>query len=294
MSLFRRSAPDATELRLLKPDEYDSAIEWMNRRPGPASFVLGWLHRFGNTHHRYRAFYQIYVHGPAGDWDLLALVANGALVSIVAATEEGGYLLGKALRRQNVNIQTLVGPDDGIIGLQRGYLPPTFRVRVNQKQRIMMRTTQDPLLPTTDTQWPLVKARAVDISDVIVASLAMHEEEIRGQNSPTDIEALERSATMKVKTGRSWIVRDAGGRLIFKASTSLPAPSVIQIEGVWTDPSARRHQIAYRSLLEICHQLHRRYPAISLTVGRDNHAAIRLYERLHFHEVDTWRTVYIV
>lgn len=280
-------------LRILGPTDRDATLHWMETRPAASAFLYGWINRFGMPSAGRNAFFDIYVHGPHADWDLMALVVNGVLVSFVEAKSEQAQELGRLLREKEYAVQTLVGPDNAVSAFAEHFCSRTFEPRVNQAQRIMMRKRSTPL---EDIAYPpklLQRATDIHAERVIQASLDMHAEEVNQPNSQTDVTALRRASLQKIRSGRVWMLLDDEDALLFKASTSLPTPHIVQLEGVWTRPDARGQGIARHCLTQICAALHATYPLISLTVGRDNAPALRLYQRLGFEHVCDWRTMYL-
>lgn len=280
-------------LRTLGPADRDATLQWMDARPAASAFLYGWINRFGMPSAGRNAFFDVYVHGPQAEWDLMALVVNGVLVSFVEAEAEQAQELGRMLRDQEYAVQTLVGPDVAVSAFAEHFCSPTFEPRVNQAQCIMMRKRGTPL---EDIAYPpklLQRADQSHAERVIQASLDMHTEEVRQPNSQTDVTALRRASLQKIRSGRVWLLLDDDGALLFKASTSLPTPHIVQLEGVWTRPDVRGQGIARHCLTQICVTLHATYPLISLTVGRDNAPALRLYQNLGFEHVCDWRTMYL-
>lgn len=280
--------------RTLGPADRDAAIHWMDARPAASAFLRGWIEQFGMPSLAKNAFFELYVFGEHGAWDCMALVVNGALMSAADGTEEHGQILGELLHTRNYTLQTVVGPDSFIEQFVASFRAPDFVPRVDQKQCLMERDRYAPM--PKDLAFPprLVRlATQKDAPQVVRSSLEMHAEEVLQPNSSSDALALRRSSLQKIDSQRVWVHTDDEGHLLFKASRSLPAPHVVQIEGVWTAPEARGQGIALDCLTQIFLMLHQTYALISLTVGRENTAAIALYRRLGMMRTLDWRTVYL-
>lgn len=281
------------QLRPLAQADRDELLKWMAERPAPSAFLLGWLERFGMSGTRHNAFFDVYVRGPHGHWSLVALVVHNALVSIVHGDEEDGAKLAALLKRKEQEIQTVVGPDKAVDGFVRTLMPVDFVPRVLQRQTLMQMKRPKTPIPLAGAAYPLRSAGDDDISQVITASLEMHEEEVQSPNTDDDVDALMRSSYQKVREGRVWVLMDPNGALIFKASTSLANDLIAQIEGVWTHPEARGRGIATRCMAQLCNELFEAYNVLSLTVATDNHPAMRVYEKLGFEKVAAWCTAYL-
>lgn len=283
------------QLRRLGQADHDELLKALYQWPAPSAFLLGWLHRFGMSGTRHNAFFDVYVIGPHGDWRLVALVVPGALIAIAHGGAEEGAELGAHLRASGAEFQTVVGPEAAVEGVVEALMPRDFVPRVAQAQRLMARHRDDAPIVVGPEAAGLALRTAVhaDLEKLGDASLAMHEEEVGKPNSASDVDALLRATHQKVREGRVWVLTDDNEDLLFKASSSLPTLQVTQIEGVWTRPDARGRGLAHGCLQRICEELFVGYSVLALTVGAENHAALRLYERLHFCEVMPWRTVYL-
>lgn len=280
-------------LRTLGPADRDNIFEWMDTRPAASAFLYGWINRFGMPSHGRNAFFDVYVHGPDKDWDLVALVVNGVLVSFVEGEVAQAEELGALLRGYEYAVQTLVGPDVAVSAFAEYFTAREFEPRVNQAQCVMMRERSTPIEHIAYPPRLLTRATEEYAQRVIQASLDMHTEEVQRPNSQSDAVALRRASLQKIRAGRVWVLVDDAGELLFKASTSLPTPHIVQVEGVWTAPKARGQGIGRDCIAQICSTLHATFPLISLIVGRDNVPALRLYQSLGFAHVCDWRTMYL-
>jgi predicted GNAT family acetyltransferase len=94
----------------------------------------------------------------------------------------------------------------------------------------------------------------------------------------------------QIDEGRSWLWEE-GGTILFKAEASAWTPSAVQLQQVWTDPSARGQGHASRGLRDLIGLLLDLVPAVCLFVRTDNPAAIALYESIGMRRVLHYRSV---
>ena len=77
----------------------------------------------------------------------------------------------------------------------------------------------------------------------------------------------------------------------FKAEASAWTPRAVQLQQVWTDPSARRQGFAARALRDLIRLLLPGTPTVCLFVRAENTAAIGLYESVGMRHVLDYRSV---
>jgi len=81
-----------------------------------------------------------------------------------------------------------------------------------------------------------------------------------------------------------WWVGTLNRRLCFFCHVGPTSRLTVQLQGVWTPPSLRRHGVASDALGQICRHLLDEFPSISLYVNDFNSAAIALYRKIGFSE----------
>lgn len=283
-------------IRTLDADDAERLQQWLEKTPAQSAFLLGWLSRYRLSDPTDSRFFEILAMGPEEDWSLIALHVHGALVAMVGENSSRAWHLGRFLVRKHARVTTLVGPDRAVSALAEAFTSETHtRPRFEQAQVVLLRTRGD-ALPLSDAPAAeqLEQATLHDWNDVLSATLAMHEEETGLVNLQRDREGFSRSTRQKIREQRVWIIRDEeSGRLTFKASASLPADRVLQLEGIWTRPDVRRRGIALHALSVLCLDLHQEFENLSLYTSADNHSAIALYHRLGFRTQADWRTIYL-
>ena len=227
----------------------------------------------------------------AGDWwgilsadGVRAAALGGALVvPCIPHAEDAAPIAGMLLSVCAPRL--LVGPRGAVLALHSA-LGRTAR-DVRDPQHLMAVDARDFIAQDPS---PVRRATARDVDALVIAAAEMHREEMG--IDPLEIDAAgwrTRMATL-IDRGWSWVWTD-GGRVVFKAELSAWTPEVVQIQGVWTDPSRRSQGVARRGLAGVCAGLLAEVPLCSLYVNHYNDVAVRLYKRLGFSKVADFATV---
>jgi predicted GNAT family acetyltransferase len=127
---------------------------------------------------------------------------------------------------------------------------------------------------------------------LLPASIAMFTEEVGVSPAAGDGGALYRSRVSElVQAGRSF-ARIEDGRVVFKAEVGAVTSAACQIQGVWVDPTLRGHGLSVGGMAAVVAECLRSVaPAVSLYVNDFNTPARRAYQRVGFHDVDTFMSV---
>jgi uncharacterized protein len=133
-------------------------------------------------------------------------------------------------------------------------------------------------------------ARIDDLTRLVPACAAAHEEELGIDPLARDAEGFRWRTRAQIEQGRSWLwIED--DVILFKAEASAWTPSAVQLQQVWVDPEARRHGYAERGLRDLCRRLLDQVPTVCLFVRAENSSAIRLYEKVGMEHVLDYRSV---
>ena len=133
-------------------------------------------------------------------------------------------------------------------------------------------------------------ATVADLDVLVPACAAAHYEELRIDPLARDREGFTWRTRAQIEEGRSWIWRD-GSTILFKAEASAWTPSAVQLQQVWSDPSARGQGNAQRALRDLIRLLLVTAPQVCLFVRPENAAAIRVYESVGMRRTSTYRSL---
>jgi RimJ/RimL family protein N-acetyltransferase len=133
-------------------------------------------------------------------------------------------------------------------------------------------------------------ATSADLTRLVPACAAAHEEEIGTDPLERDSEAFRRRTGSQIDEGRSWLWLE-DGTIRFKAEASAWTPSAVQIQQVWVDPAARGRGYAQRAMRDLCRLLLGYVAQVCLFVRPENAPAIRVYEAIGMRRVSTYRSV---
>lgn len=123
-------------------------------------------------------------------------------------------------------------------------------------------------------------ARAAESAEIARNSAAMIEHELGYDPRRMAGDFLE-SVDQMIERGLWWVGL-TGKELCFFCHVGPHSAYTIQVQGVWTPPELRRRGLASEALTQICRELLRRYPTVSLYVNDFNAAAIGLYRKIGF------------
>lgn len=133
-------------------------------------------------------------------------------------------------------------------------------------------------------------ATLADLDLLVPACAAAHQLELGVDPLRRDPNGFRWRTRAQVEEGRSWVwVED--GAILFKAEASAVTPAAVQLQQVWTDPTARRHGYASRALRDLIGRLLDEVPVVCLFVRTDNVPAIRLYESIGMRHVLDYRSI---
>ena len=225
--------------------------------------------------------------GVADDGEVLAAVLGGALAWPYIPDPDDGPALAAVLAGTG-EPRMVVGPRASVLALHRSFAP-VRPVREQRDPQPLLAIGRDEL--AVDPSAPVRRAVLADLDTLVVASAAMHREEMG--SDPLAGDALGWRARMAALVSRGWSwVWTEGKRIVFKAELSAWNADVVQIQGVYTAPDRRREGIASRGLASVCAQLLEEVPLCSLYVNSYNGTALRVYRRLGFREVGAFCTVF--
>jgi ribosomal protein S18 acetylase RimI-like enzyme len=136
----------------------------------------------------------------------------------------------------------------------------------------------------------LREATLADLSLLVPACAAAHEEEIGLNPLDRDPEGFRWRTQAQIGEGRSWIWVERG-RILFKAEASAWTPEAVQLQQVWVDPAVRNRGNAQRAMRDLCRRLLTQVPRVCLFVRPENAPAIRVYEAIGMRRTITYRSL---
>jgi len=145
-------------------------------------------------------------------------------------------------------------------------------------------------LPTEPGDTGLREATLADLSLLVPACAAAHEEEIGLNPLDRDPDGFRWRTHAQIAEGRSWLWLE-NGTILFKAEASAWTPEAVQLQQVWVDPSVRNRGYAQRGMRDLCRRLLERVPRVCLFVRPENAPAIRVYERIGMRRTITYRSL---
>lgn len=218
--------------------------------------------------------------------------AGANLVPVELAPESLEAFALKA-RRYGRRCSSIVGPAGGVLPLWdrlRLYWGTPREVRPRQPLMVIdgePAVAADPAVRRTTPE---------DLEVLLPACVAMFTEEVGYSPVGSDGGASYRKRVAElVDAGRSFArIEDVDGEplVVFKAELGAVGEDVVQVQGVWVDPTMRGRGIAAAGMASVVRLARSRSPVtVSLYVNSFNGPALGAYRRTGFRTVGTFATV---
>jgi ribosomal protein S18 acetylase RimI-like enzyme len=229
-----------------------------------------------------------------GEWwgasdgsELMGAVLGGPLAWPYIPDADAAPALAQALAGP-AEPRMLVGPRQSVLALHRAFMPPRYAREQRDPQPLLALDRGSlPLLPPA----PVRRATRGDLEALVVASAAMHREEMGSDPLAGDALGWRSRMAGLMARGWSWVWTE-GGHIVFKAELSAWNPDVVQIQGVYTAPHRRRRGVASAGLAAVCSALLEEVKLCTLYVNHYNTVALRVYRRLGFRDAGAFSTVF--
>ena len=275
-------------VRPLESADLDDALALCERDQVANAFVASRLYA-GGVHSRSAGELWGFYEGGL----LRSLCWAGANLVPVQATPDACAAFADRARRLGRHCSSLVGPAEAVLDLWsrlEPYWGPAREVRGYQP--LMALDGRPRLAPD-----PAVRVSRLDeLRLVVPACVAMFTEEVGYSPVVADGGVLYRAqVTSLVSSGRSFVRIDDGGAgptVVFKAELGSVTPSVVQVQGVWVEPSRRGEGLAGPGMAAVVDLVRATIaPVVSLYVNGFNHRAVHVYEKVGFQQVGSFATV---
>jgi ribosomal protein S18 acetylase RimI-like enzyme len=152
-----------------------------------------------------------------------------------------------------------------------------------------------------ELKWPIEALQAVpDLKaatnaelDLIVplqAELALAESGVNPLER--DPQGFRQRCAHRIEQGRTWLwIED--GEIVFKADVVSDTPSVIYLEGIWTNPSRRSQGYGLRCLSQLGRTFLCRAKSVCVLVNEENEPAQRFYQRAGYKLRAVYDTIFL-
>jgi len=268
-------------LRLLAEDDYQDALEFLQRDPLINVYLISRLQE-----ERMLAATQIAVARYNGAIVLVASLATNIVmagdpsVSSDITDSAVGLVADRILHRM-LPVRAIISPANLVETLWNALRtrvdPPTV-VRLNQPVYALRKRLDYPDL--TLARYATMR----DLDPLVPACAAMHKEEVGIDPLERDALGYRERIRELIEKKRS-VIRVVDGRIVAKCEYSAVTADAVQLMGVWTHPSYRRRGYSHQLLREVCGHLGRKAKTVTLFVNDFNTPAIALYESLGFRRI---------
>lgn len=223
------------------------------------------------------------------DGQLTSMCHVGANLVLVNADEEAALAFAKTTLTRRPHIATMVGPRAAIttfwdavqhdwwVPHDERWDQPHLEMKADSKVALdlkVQRTTSDQL----DVLYP--------------ACVAMYREEVGTSPEVDGGRTLYRQRVAGL-IDRGWsFSRIENGKVLFKAEVACASPYAAQIQGVYVAPELRNQGLATAGIAAVVREIRTHIaPVASLYLNAHNVAARTVYERVGFHQTETFSTL---
>ena len=276
--------------RVLAPSAVDpQALDrLLTRDPVASVFVASHVQRIRSSGGGHPPVYG--VAGAAGQ--LVGACWAGTNVVPVALDARGVDLVADELTRVGPRFASFFGPAEPVLGLWsrlEDSWPAPFDVRPVQPLLVMDRDPDPGLLtgPAGDVRW----GTEVDFERVLPAAAAMFTEEVGYSPLTSGAQGYRQRIRSLLRQGRTAVLTDHRGDVVFKADVGSLHAGVCQIQGVWVAPEHRGRGLAVPCMAATVAMARRQAPVVSLYVNSFNAPALATYRRVGFERHGDFATV---
>lgn len=277
---------DAAEIRILTLADLPAALRVTDRNPVANVFVASRLQNGGLVASRGGAE----VWGYYADGVLSSLLYVGANVVPVEADAAAIQAFAARAGRTGRRCSSIVGPAEAVLPLWERLAPAWGPAReVRSDQPLMAIEGSSPVVAPD----PAVRSVArTELDTLMPACVAMFTEEVGISPVGGDGGLLYRCRIAElVESGRAF-ARIEDDQVLFKAEIGAATEGVCQVQGVWVEPSRRRHGLAAPGVSAVVDLARERIaPIVSLYVNDFNAPALATYRRVGFRQVGTFASV---
>lgn len=225
-----------------------------------------------------------------GDAAPQAVLWGGANAGPVGGAGEELDILARSLASRRRTSSSLVGPRAAIERMWPVIAPAWGRAREERWSQPLLEAVDAPAVVPEPT---LRSARPGEEDAVFPAAVAMFREEVGSDPTAYDGGAgYHRRVAALIREGRTYVVTDRAGEVLFKADVGARLGDVAQLHGVWVRPDQRGRGLARRAMAAVVEKVRRDHAGrVSLYVNDFNEPARRAYAAAGFRQAGELTTL---
>lgn len=274
----------------LGPEHAGAALEYCRSAPHQCTFIAGWIEEGGLSESPLvPRGWLLAERLPRGPVTGLAYFSDTGIVMPALGSSAGEQDVVRIGRRNPSAVRVLVGERGQVSRIWRGLSRAGARARQIRDQRAYVVTRAGFREAGT---LPLVPADDQILEQLVAASAAMAREEAKDDPQSRNPGLFKERIRERVRRGRDLVYVEQG-RLLFKSNVAAISPLAGQIEGIYTQPSARGAGLGTRGTSAITAWVLDRAEQAFLLVNEDNFGAQRIYERLGYEHVLESQTIFL-
>ena len=263
-------------MKELRPSDRERLITFLRQNPTTNMFLLSVLERTEGSPVRLSDEGAFWGEERSGVLRAVVYTTTGGLCVPFAPDPADAVLIARDLRL-SFRPRLLVGPR-----VETDALWNQFQLRANARlfrRHRLYRLGASDLCVAGHPDVRLALPRDLELAADFAAR--MQSEELGLDPKHIDHERFRQRIARLISNDQFYIlpVGDTHG---FQASASAQCVEGAQVEAVYVPPALRGRGYGAQGLAGMCSMLLERFPLVTLHVNEENHAAIRLYERLGF------------
>ncbi len=279
------SGPKMVQVFSLQPSDEQEVLEFLSQRPIHTVAMVGFIDDNGIVSRLNRGtFYGC--RNQEGQLEGVALIGHATLVE--TTTDRALEALAEVAQTCK-NTHMIMGEKERIHDFWSSYDAAGQAMRHACREQLF------------ELQWPvevleevtgLRLATLADLDLILPVHAQLAFEESGVNPLERDPEGFRQRCARRIEQERTWVwVED--GELVFKADVVSDTPSVIYLEGVWTNPENRCQGYGLRCMSQLARELMRRTESVCVLVNETNKPAQQFYLKAGYRRRAVYDTIFL-
>ena len=286
-SVSYSTAPDLSRLRQLKNENTAETLAFLALRPVHTVVMSSFIHDNGLESPLHRGqFYGF--RNRAGQLEGVALIGHATLVE--ARTEEALQAFAGAAQHPATPIHLIMSDGPAANAFWKCYAGATRQPRLVCEELLF--EVSFPFLVQQGNR-AVRPARADELEQVAQAHAEVAFAESGVDPMMKDRAGFLRRALRRIEQGRTFVVFDEAGKLVFKADIAAATGDVVYLEGIYVAPEYRGQNVGSQCLGQLNLQLLERAQHICLLSNAEHEAATRCFVKAGYKNTDSCVTIFV-
>jgi predicted GNAT family acetyltransferase len=282
----------ASRLRVTDQVPQAVALAFLKCDPRENVFLISRIHRSGMSDTR-SAAHGRFLGAYGEDQSLRGLCFIGNTGSLVLSVDEP-WVAGEfvePLAEAGYHFTMLLSEFEAGRAFLTRYKKRTGRKPTLDRKQVFYAIDSRSLVKRFAKEIDMEQASLDSIDELTDLACEMVMEDLKLDENAIDRRQYRLRMTEKVMEGRAYLCRDKDGTPLFKCDLTVIGSDGGLMEGVFTPKRLRRQELASRAMWTIARELlvRQKIPFIALHVDEKNRAARKVYEKVGYQELRTYR-----